>query len=95
MSLHTNRDRIAIIDRHICTKSHGNLETLAKKIHLSRAGAHKFITELKEEGFPIEYSKKENRYYYSKSGKMIGYAFVEDQADLSDERKRGGIKKLL
>ena len=86
MSLHTNRNRITIVNRHICTKAHGNLDTLAKKLYLSRAGAHKFLTQLKEEGFPIAYSKKDNRYYYTKPGKMVGFVFVEDQNDLPNEK---------
>ena len=95
MSLHTNRNRITLIDRHICTKAHGNLETLAEKLGLSRAGTHKFLTELKEEGFPIAYSKKENRFYYTRPGKMVGFVFVEDRIDLENKKTAGGGKKTF
>ena len=93
MSLHLYRNRIKIVDRHISGNAHGNLETLAKKLDLSRSGTHKFLTEMKEEGFPIAYSKKENHYYYTKPGKMVGFVFVEAQIDLLNEKKHGGGKK--
>lgn len=91
MSLHIYRKRISIIDYHIKTQAAGNIKALANKIHLSEAGAYKFLEEMKEEGFPIAYSRKENRYYYTKSGKMIGYVFFEDDINLPYE-KTGGIK---
>jgi len=94
MSIHIYRNRIKIIHHHIKTKATGNIETLAKKLDLSRAAAYKFLEELKEEGFPIAYSKKENRFYYEKSGEMIGYAFVEDKPD-ENKNMRGGKKTFL
>ncbi len=90
MSLHIYRKRIKIVHHHIKTNTQGNIERLAKKLNLSRAGAYKFLDELKEEGFPIAYSKKDNQFYYSKSGSMIGYVFMEDPIDLGKEKTRGG-----
>ncbi len=75
MSLHLYRKRIRVIDHHISTKTTGNIETLARKLELSVAGAYKFLEEMKGEGFPIAYSRKENRSCYTKPGKMIGYVF--------------------
>jgi hypothetical protein len=62
---------------------------LAHKLALSRAAAYKFLEEMKGEDFPIAYSKKDNRFYYSKSGGMTGYVFVEDTIDFGEEKKRG------
>jgi len=96
MSLHIYRSRLVIVDHHISTNAAGNIEHLAHKLELSRAAAYKFLEEMKEEGFPIAYSKKDNRFYYSKSGRMIGYAFVEESSDNNFEEKlRGGGKKFL
>lgn len=95
MSLHVYRNRLKIVDHHIRTKAAGNIEHLAHKLELSRAAAYKFLEEMKEEGFPIAYSKKDNRFYYSKKGSMIGYVFVEESSDNSEEKTRGGVKKLF
>jgi hypothetical protein len=86
MSLHTYRERIEILNHHITTNTPGNIEILARKLKLSLAGAYKFLEEVKEEGFPIAYSRKENRYHYTKPGKMIGFVFVEDATDLPNEK---------
>ena len=95
MSLHLYRRRIKIVDRHIKAKATGNIEHLAHKLELSRAGTYKFLEEMKEEGFPIAYSKMENRYCYSKPGKMIGYVFMEESVGDFDEKHSGGGKKFL
>ena len=95
MSLTIYRKRIKIVHHHIRTKTPGNIERLAQKLNLSRAAAYKFLGELKEEGFPIAYSKKDNRFYYEKSGEMIGYVFVEDKPDENKNIGGGGVKKLF
>jgi predicted transcriptional regulator len=91
MSIRIYRQRINIVDYHIKTNATGNIETLANKLGLSVAGAYKFLEELKQEGFPIAYSRKENRYCYTKQGEMIGYVFVEESIDDADGRM-GGVK---
>lgn len=88
MSLHLYRKRIRIVDHHISIKTPGNIKILAKKLNLSVSGAYKFLEEMREEGFPIAYQKKENRYFYTKQGKMIGYVFMEDQLDLGIIKSR-------
>lgn len=90
MSLHIYRSRLKIVDHHITTKAAGNIESLSKKLALSVAGAYKFLEEMKEEGFPIVYSKKENRYCYTKKGRMVGYVFMEDTTDFGEEKSVGG-----
>ena len=92
MSLHKFRERLQIIDRYINTKGTGNTETNAHKSELSVSGTYKFLDEMKEEGFPIAYSKKENRFYYTVPGKMIGYVFVKDTDYDSGEKFAGGVK---
>ncbi len=95
MSLTVYRKRIKIVHHHIKTNTPGNIERLAQKLNLSRAAAYKFLEELKEEGFPIAYSKKDNRFYYEKSGEMIGYVFVEDKPDENKNMRGGGKKTFL
>ena len=85
MSLHKYRERLRTLDCHIKTNSLGNAENLAFKLGLSTAGTYKFLEEVKQEGFPIKYSRKEKRFYYDPKGKMIGYVFVKDTDDTDDE----------
>lgn len=97
MSLHIFRERLTIIDHHISTKATGNIQVLAHKLELSVAGAYKFLEEMKEEGFPIAYSKKDNQFYYTIPGKMNGYVFVKDTDNDYDSGGEftGGAKNLL
>lgn len=89
MPIRIYRSRIKTVHHHIKTNTPGNIDRLAQKLNLSRAAAYKFLEELKEEGFPIAYSKKDNRFYYEKSGEMIGYVFVENKPD-ENKNRRGG-----
>ena len=85
MSLHKYIERLRIIDYHIRTKTTGNTEVLARRLGLSISSAYTFLDEMRDEGFPIRYSKKENRFYYEPKGRMIGYAFVKDTDDTEND----------
>jgi len=65
-------------DSLIRKKAAGNLASLAKKLSLSRAGVYKWIQQMKEEGFPIAYCKKEKTYIYTEEGKMMRELFERD-----------------
>ena len=64
MSIHKTREWIRIVDHHITTHAKGNVDFLAKKMGLHRAATYLFIKELREEGFPISYSKTENHFFF-------------------------------
>ncbi len=68
MSIRKHLECIRFTDSLIRRKATGNAKTPAKKLNLSRVGIYKFINELREEGFPIAYSKKDQNYYYTKDG---------------------------
>lgn len=96
MSIKKNHERIRIVDHLITTKAKGNIDFIAKKLGLHRAATYLLFEELREEGFPISYSKKENRFYYSEKGKMVGYTFVretEEQNPGNEKISGGGGKK--
>lgn len=98
MSLRKYRQRLKIIDHHISTMAAGNIQALAYKLGLSISGAYQFLDEMKEEGFPIKYSKKENYFYYHTKGKMVGYVFVKDTDGTDNdsiEKIRGGGVKIF
>ena len=81
MSLHKYFERIKMIDHLIQTKRTGNILHLAQKLSLSKIGTYKFLQEMKEEGFPIAYSKKDKTYYYTKPGKIAEKLFYPDVTD--------------
>jgi len=74
-------ERIRFTDSLIRKKATGNAKTLAKKLNLSKVGTYKFINELKEEGFPIAYSKKDKNYYYTKDGNLSNFLLGEELSD--------------
>lgn len=68
MSLTTDLRRIKYIDDLIRRNATGNLESLAKKLHLSKSHTVNFLNEMRKHGFPIKYSRKFHCYYYSERG---------------------------
>ncbi|MEO6838807.1 MAG: hypothetical protein ABI261_07305 [Ginsengibacter sp.] len=62
MSLRKNLERVKHIDSLIRIKATGNPKELANKVGISRSMLFEFINEMKEEGFPIAFSKKTNSY---------------------------------
>lgn len=95
MSLHKYIERIKFIDYLIRKRATGNTEDLAQKLDLSVSGTFKFIKELKEEGFPICYSKKCKSYCYTKEGRLVSSLFeaeFEAEIDLTTMKKVTGGK---
>lgn len=88
MSLHKYIERIKYIDYLIRRRATGNAEELATKLGLSVSGTFKFISELKDEGFPISYSKSDKSYYYTKEG-----CFVKNLFDA--ELDAGGMRRIM
>ena len=78
MSIYKTQLKISTVDNLITSHAKGNVDFLAKNLGLQRAATYLFINEMREVGFPISYSKKENRFYYSEKGKMVGFSFVKD-----------------
>ncbi|MEO6948148.1 MAG: hypothetical protein ABI123_00855 [Ginsengibacter sp.] len=99
MSIKKNHERIRIVDHLITTKAKGNIDFIAKKLGLHRAATYLLFEELREEGFPISYSKKENRFYYSEKGKMVGYTFVRETEEQNPGNEKisggGGVNKNI
>jgi Mn-dependent DtxR family transcriptional regulator len=94
MSLHKYLERIRLTDSLIRKKATGNIESLAKKLNLSKSGMEKFLHEMKEEGFPISYCKKRKIYFYKQEGKMAEKLFVEEK-DIEDMKKIMGGKSFF
>ena len=58
------------IDHLIRTRATGNPVQLASRLNVSERSLYRLIGELRDQGFPIAYDKKEDTYYYSDSVKM-------------------------
>lgn len=88
MSIHKYFERVRFIDYLIHKRATGNIDSLAGKLNLSRSMAYHFLKEMREEGFPIAYSKKRKSYYYTEEGKMVDHLYTKDIKWLSpDEMK--------
>ena len=77
MSLQTHLDRMRFIDDLIRRRATGDLESLCKKLGLSRSHTLEYLKELKENGFPIKYSRSQIHYYYSEDGELVKDLFVK------------------
>lgn len=85
MPLEKNLQRLQFIDSLINRKATGDVNTLAKKLNLSRSQTLEHIREMKELGFPIKFCRSSNSYLYTKPGKIVRHFF---QTDLSKEEMR-------
>jgi hypothetical protein len=58
------------IDQLIRLKATGTPQTLGDKLKLSERQARRIIDDMKGEGFPISYCKKEKHYFYKSEVQM-------------------------
>ena len=75
MALHKYMERMKLTDSLIRKKATGSPKELANKLGISRSALFELINEMKEEGFPIAYSKEFNSYYYQEAGKLVEHLF--------------------
>jgi hypothetical protein len=81
MPIHKYLERIRFIDCLIRKRATGNTKTLANKLNLSRSVTSDFLKEMKEEGFPIAYSRDFNSYYYTEEGKAVDHLYEKELTD--------------
>lgn len=89
MSLRRYLERLHMIDYLIRKRQAGSQRQLASKIGVSRSALNEFLKEMKEEGFPIKYSKKSNTYYYEEDGRMVSSLFQLNKEQM--QKLHGGI----
>jgi hypothetical protein len=85
MSIQRYFKRLQYIDFLVSKKSTGSLENFAQKNHLSKSGLILLLNEMREMGFPISFSRKQNTYFYSKPGELVKSLFIENDQLLSRE----------
>lgn len=69
-------EQLARLDQLIRLKATGSPNQLAEKIGLSRRQLLRDIAKLREVGFPIDYSKSKQSYYYSDTVKLSFEIFI-------------------
>lgn len=65
MKFFEKAEKLLELDRLLRAEQTGNLDELANKIGVSRSQMHAYLDNLKDRGFPIEYSRERQSYYYS------------------------------
>lgn len=97
MSLIHQLRRIQFIDFLVKKKSTGSLKVFAKKNGMSVSGLSIVLSEMKDLGFPIRYSRKLESYYYELDGEMVKCLFIPKGLGLSktEERSILGDKRPL
>ena len=77
------------LDQLIRMKATGTPKQLARRLDISERQVYRLIHEMKESGFPIDYCKERQSYYYSGKGKLLFELILEEQTCL---RVKGGKK---
>ncbi|MBN9351096.1 MAG: hypothetical protein J0H55_10480 [Chitinophagaceae bacterium] len=94
MSQHTYLERLRYIDDLIRRKATGDLKALSKKLHLSKSYTLKFLKELRSEGIPIKYSRKDNSYYYKVDDDLGNLLFKNDVRGGKSELSRDEMRNI-
>jgi len=85
--------RLEYMDLLIRTRSTGTPAQFAQKIGISRRCLFLWIDQLREDfNFPIEYDKKSQTYYYTRSGKFW-FGFVPKEEIFVEEIMKSFDKK--
>ena len=90
MSLIRYIQKLQLLDKLISRKSTGNQISFCKKTNMSRSLLNNYIKEMKELGFPIEYDKKRQTYYYSEEGRLTPNLFIQEIGRTEMNQKTGG-----
>ncbi len=85
MSLSTYMERLKYVDDLIRRKATGDLSSLARKLKLSKGHTVIFINEMREQGFPIEYSRKLKSYFYSEDGNVTRNLFEKKKSTIENK----------
>ncbi len=81
--------RLRYIDQLIRRKNTGNATELGKKLNLSRSTILEYLSEMKDEGFPIRYDKTRGYYYYEEECEIPKKIFLTRE---EMKKLNGGIK---
>ena len=82
------------LDALIRRKSTGNQKEFCKKTCMSRSVLNDYLNEMKELGFPIEYDRKRETYFYKENGSLVD-KFFEKRMDNEEVKKYNGGQYLI
>lgn len=83
------------LDALIRKRSTGNQKEFCRKTSMSRSLLNNYLSEMKALGFPIEYDKEKNTYYYSEEGSLAPRLFQHKLDDNEMKKFSGGFTPFL
>ena len=94
MALQTYIERLKYVDNLIKREASGNLNSLAKKLNLSRSHTVVFLKQMKDHGFPIKFCRKRCCYYYTEHGGLVRNLFQSNKIDNERELSPDKLRKI-
>lgn len=88
-------ENAALVDRVICLikrKATGDAASLASKLEMGKRSVQRLIQEMRDEGYPIEYSKQLNSYILTEP---VTYEFRITVGNQDLLKIKGGCKASL
>lgn len=82
--------KVELLDYFIRRKATGNQKEFAHKTGMSKSMLNEYLKEMKEMGFPIEYDREHNSYFYDRQGRMVKTLFKEDLDESEMKKYHGG-----
>lgn len=83
-------ERLKLMDSLIRKKSTGNQVSFSRKISMSRSLLNNYLNEMRELGFPIEFDKHRNTYYYTEEGQLVKNLFQKPLTENESKHIKGG-----
>lgn len=94
MSLTKHILKLRVMDDLIRRRSTGNQHTFCKKVSMSRSLLNNYLSEMKSLGFPIEFDRKKNSYFYKEEGKLVNCLFEKKISDHDCSSIKGGVSYI-
>lgn len=94
MSLLRYFKKLELLDFLIHRKATGNQKEFARKAGMSKSMLNEYLKEMKEMGFPIDYDRERNSYFYEKEGSLVKSLFKEQLDEAEMKKYSGGCDYL-
>jgi hypothetical protein len=94
MSLTKHILKLKIMDDLIRRRSTGSQHAFCKKLSMSRSLLNNYLSEMKLLGFPIQFDRKRNSYFYKEEGKLVKCLFEKKLSDHDSNAIKGGAGYL-
>ncbi len=91
MSLTKHILKLKVMDDLIRRRSTGSQHVFCKKVSMSRSLLNNYLSEMKSLGFPIQFDRKRNSYFYKEEGKLVNCLFEKKLSDHDSNSIKGGV----